>query len=285
MTRRDNDSRLRRLAVSVLGGPIAAATLGFEEGAVPLLVLSSVSGIAILACFCLMASWLYSIDLPRFDNHDIYYLFRHRRVKYRKRITFLNKAVTHELSAHILFLFSEKNRRPAAGCRCTRMYCGVGRWGETGRQVVTNLKGSSLSSVHVARLACVRLLSEKGQRGDRPFHLAGFKSNWHQLLNVAWKTGNCFQSILIFFFHILKLVITVSPQRWFCWETAGNNWGSLHFDEYQRHLKNLSRYTWPHTSRAGPHCAHTSAGRGESLSSRGGTLCPCPPSPDLLPRR
>lgn len=107
---RDNDSRLRRLAVCVLGGPIAGATLGFEEGAVPLLVLSSVSGIAIVVCFFLMASPLYSIDLPHFDNHNIYYLFRHRQVEYRKRITFPNKAVTHELCSYFVFVLRKEQK-------------------------------------------------------------------------------------------------------------------------------------------------------------------------------
>lgn len=88
--------------------------------------------------FIVIVSWvwrivsqLYSIYFLSFDSHDIYYLFKHRQIKHQKRITSLNKAVTHELSASIfLFLFKKEKK---AGFRSARI---LGRVGPAGRQAM-----------------------------------------------------------------------------------------------------------------------------------------------------
>lgn len=93
---------------------------------------------------CLTVSQLYSVYFLSFDSHSIYYLFKHRQIKCHKRIILLHKAVTHELSAHILFgfLFWERDQGMP--------HAGLGVPGFTGSRFSP---GSSLWSVLSARLA------------------------------------------------------------------------------------------------------------------------------------
>lgn len=65
----------------------------------------------IVTWFSLIASQLYLIYFLSFDSHNIYYLFKHWQIKYRKRITSFNKAVVDELSASVLcFCFKQEKR-------------------------------------------------------------------------------------------------------------------------------------------------------------------------------